>query len=136
MAQVVLAEHARRRGLDVEVSSAGVSAEERGNPIDHRASRTLRAAGYDVPEHRAHKISRAELDDVDVVIAMEQRHLDALKNVPHTAELYLLTDFIPDVAKGTPVEDPWYGNEAGFASTLAQIESAVEGICDYIEARG
>ena len=46
MAEVIAREHAEREGLHgVTISSAGVSAEEAGNPIDPRAAATLTAAG-------------------------------------------------------------------------------------------
>ena len=47
MAQIVLAQRLRELGVsEVEVSSAGVSNEEQGNPIDYRAARLLREQGY------------------------------------------------------------------------------------------
>ena len=44
---------ASERGLDVEITSAGVSDEEHGNPIDRRAAKVLTAAGHDASGHRA-----------------------------------------------------------------------------------
>lgn len=45
MGEIVLRDVAARAGLAVEVSSAGVSAEETGNPIDRRAAAVLREKG-------------------------------------------------------------------------------------------
>ena len=53
MAHAILQQEAARAGVDVVVDSAGVSDEEQGNPIDRRAARVLRDAGYAVPDHRA-----------------------------------------------------------------------------------
>ena len=53
MAHAILEQAAARAGVDVVVDSAGVSDEEQGNPIDRRAARVLRDAGYIVPDHRA-----------------------------------------------------------------------------------
>ena len=50
MAHAVLEQAAARAGVDVVVDSAGVSDEEAGNPIDRRAARVLRDAGYAVPD--------------------------------------------------------------------------------------
>ena len=49
MAHAILEQAAARAGVDVVVDSAGVSDEEAGNPIDRRAARVLRDAGYIVP---------------------------------------------------------------------------------------
>ncbi len=48
MAHAILEQAAARAGVDVVVDSAGVSDEEQGNPIDRRAARVLRDAGYAV----------------------------------------------------------------------------------------
>ncbi len=75
---------ARREGagMDVEFTSAGVSAEELGNPIDPRAVRVMRAAGYETDDHRAHQISAREIRDADLVIAAETHHLDRMRDQP------------------------------------------------------
>ena len=54
----------------VEVDSGGTSAEELGNPIDPRAVRVLRDAGYDVPRRAARQVDRRDLAEHDLVLAM------------------------------------------------------------------
>ena len=61
MAHAIAEQSAARAGIPILVDSAGVSDEERGNPIDPRAARVLRGAGYDVPDHRARQVSASEL---------------------------------------------------------------------------
>lgn len=76
----------------VVVTSAGVSDEEHGNPIDRRAARVLAEHGYGqgtdstarevaarIRSHRAHRISDAELAGADLVLAMTARHLRELE---------------------------------------------------------
>lgn len=114
------------RGTDVE--SFGISTEELGNPIDRRAARTLTAAGYDASGHRARQITREDLLANDLVVAVEPFQLDRLRRMAPEANVVLLNDFDPAKPKGTPLDDPWYGDEAGFADTLADIEAAMPGI--------
>ncbi len=127
MAEVVARAHAARAGLHgVEFSSAGVSAEEAGNPMDPRAVDTLRAAGYRPAGHRAHRITADEARSAAMLIGMEQLHLNRLRKlVPGIHDLYLLTDFDPASRPGTPIEDPWYGDPSDFEVALAQIEAAM-----------
>ena len=66
MAHAVLEQAAARAGVDVIVDSAGVSDEEQGNPIDRRAARVLRDAGYTVPDPRARPIRAGELGEWDL----------------------------------------------------------------------
>ena len=138
MAHAVLEQAAARAGVDVVVDSAGVSDEEQGNPIDRRAARVLRDAGYDVPDHRARQVSAGELDQWDLVLAMTGRHLSALQRlaervgVEHegapasAAELgqgprvCLYRDLDPEGSGDVP--DPWYGGHQDFLDTLEVIE--------------
>lgn len=120
-------------GLDAVVTSAGVSSEEVGNPMDHRAQAVLRRHGYSHAGHRAHRITRAEIEDAELVVGFEAIHLDRMrKAAPGASNLFLLTDFDPDAVPGSGVDDPWYGPQEGFEATLAAIEAAMTGVVDRI----
>lgn len=126
MAEQVAREWAARDGIEADFSSAGVSAEEAGNPIDHRAAAVLRQAGYPVTPHRAHRITADEIRQAELVIGMERLHLERMRRlVPDADNLALLTDFDPEAIPGSPVDDPWYGPSARFSDTLASVEAAM-----------
>lgn len=127
MAEVVAHAFAARDGLrGVRFSSAGVSAEEAGNPMDERAVAALRAAGYAPGEFRAHRITAEEAEGADMLIGMEQLHLSRLRQlVPHAQHLYLMSDFDRNAVPGSAIEDPWYGDDADFVEALEQIERAM-----------
>lgn len=115
--------------LDAVVTSAGVSSEESGHPIDRRAQRVLTDAGYRPGGHRAHLITADEIAAADLVLAFEPLHLARLRQTAPTAShLALVTDFDPDAAPGSGIDDPWYGDLSGFGDTLAAIEAAMPGI--------
>jgi protein-tyrosine phosphatase len=126
MAAVVAGAKAAREGVTkVAFTSAGVSAEESGHPMDSRAVAVLKQAGYQVPPHSAHQVSAAEIIAADLVIGMELLHLDKVRQlVPQADHLYLLSDFNPDALPGSGIEDPWYGDDNDFVVTLQQIEAA------------
>lgn len=136
MAERVAEAYAVREGLeDVEFSSAGVSSEETGNPIDPRAAQWLSEHGYRAGDHRAHRITRTEIDDSDLVVAMEELHRDRMRALhpEHPDRLRLLTDFDPAAEPGSGVPDPWYGDADGFGDTLASVEAAMPGVFAEIE---
>jgi len=135
MAEQVARAWAEREGVDAVFSSAGVSAEESGNPLDSRAAGVLRQAGYPVTPHRAHRITADEIRAATVLVGMERLHLDRMRQiVPEAGNLRLLTDFDPDAAPGSPVDDPWFGPASGFRETLASIEAAMPGLMREITA--
>ncbi len=128
MAQVVAAARARQEGLrGVTFGSAGVSAEEAGNPMDPRAAAVLRAAGYTPSaDFRAHRITADEARSAAMLIGMEQLHISRLRQlVPDAHNLYLMTDFDPNAVPGAGIEDPWYGDDEDFLTALKQIEAAM-----------
>lgn len=127
MAEVVARERAAREGLrGVTFSSAGVSAEEAGNPIDPRAAATLKAAGYNPGPFTAHRITADEAKSAAMLIGMEELHLTKLRAlVPQAHNLYLLRDFDRNAVPGSPIEDPWYGDDSDFETALEEIEAAI-----------
>ena len=99
MAEIVLNDRLVAAGLHmrepdgVVVTSAGVSDEERGNPIDSRARRVLAEAGYGtgaddvsratniaITSHAAHRITDAEIAEADLLLAMTDSHWNVLQH--------------------------------------------------------
>lgn len=98
MAEIVLGDRLAAAGIrmrepdGVVVTSAGVSDEERGNPIDSRARRVLAEAGYGtgaddvsratdiaITSHTAHRITDAEIAEADLLLAMTDSHWNVLQ---------------------------------------------------------
>ena len=98
MAEVVLRDRLAAAGIPdsgpggVTVTSAGVSDEERGNPIDSRARRVLAEAGYGtgaddvsrataiaIASHTAHRVTDAEITEADLLLAMTDSHWNVLQ---------------------------------------------------------
>jgi len=130
MAEVVAKDWAHREGLaHVTFTSAGVSNEEAGNPMDPRAVATLTAAGYHPEPHTARLVTRDEVESAAMVIGMERTHLRRIRQLdPEAGALYLLTDFDPNSIPGTEIDDPWYGDDSDFVVALKQIEAAMPGL--------
>ena len=98
MAEIVLRDRLAAAGIPdsgpggVTVTSAGVSDEERSNPIDSRARRVLTEAGYGVgaddvsratgsaiASHAAHRVTDAEITEADLLLAMTDSHWNVLQ---------------------------------------------------------
>ena len=149
-AHAILEQAATRAGMDVVVDSAGVSDEEAGNPIDRRAARVLRDAGYAVPDHRARQIRAGELGEWDLVLAMTSRHLSVLERLADRAgieregapasaadlrsvdapRICLYRDLDPEGSGDVP--DPWYGGHQDFLDALEVIERVTPVIVDLV----
>lgn len=144
MAAVVLRRLLEDAGLDdrVEVDSAGTGGWHIGDGADRRALTALRGAGYDGSMHRAAQFEAAWLASRDLVLVADRGHLRELRSMGRAANsgfdmshVRLLREFDPDaVAAGTlDVDDPYYGDAAGFERCLAEIVAACAGVVEHIE---
>ncbi|WP_402464624.1 low molecular weight protein-tyrosine-phosphatase [Isoptericola aurantiacus] len=147
MAEVVLRDRFEAAGLadQVEVDSTGVSDEEHGNPVDPRARRVLAAHGYPVGDgHRARQVRADQLGERDLVLAMTARHAQSLRRLADGTEVdvRMYRSFDPTAPQVPPggdesvldVEDPWYGDQGGFETTMAEVEAAADGILEHVRA--
>lgn len=133
MAEFVARQMFAAEGVEARITSAGVSDEEHGGPIDPRARQVLVDNGYPCPGHHAHQIDHDEIMSADLVVAAEPQHVRMMQRMaPGADNIVLLRDFDPECAPGTSLPDPWYGSADGFAETLAAIESAMPGIIERV----
>jgi len=134
MAERIAERMAHDAGLHARFTSAATSTDEIGNPIDRRAARMLQAHGYRTSGHRAHQITADEIRRADLVVAMEQIHIDRLRRLaPDADNLALITDFDPSAAPGSGIDDPWYGPDSAFDVTRGEVERAMPGLLDWIK---
>jgi protein-tyrosine phosphatase len=118
---------------NVQFTSAAAENPNRGEPMDRRATAALKARGYRYEPHGAHQITASEIADADLVIAMEDIHLEMMRAVaPDATNLSLLTDYDPDAEPGSGVPDPWFGSAAGFFLTVDAIEAAMPGVLQRV----
>jgi protein-tyrosine phosphatase len=145
MAEVVLRDRLAAAGLAdrVVVDSGGISDEEDGNPVDRRAASVLREHGYEVPAHRAHQVTREEIGQRDLILAMTARHARWLRTqAPDEAgagrvAMYRSfdpaapsTDSVADESD-LDIDDPWYGDRSDFERTLEQVEAAADAVVEH-----
>lgn len=147
MAEIVLRARFAAAGLAdaVEVDSTGISDEERGNPVDWRARSVLRRHGYPTGDgHRARQTRALDLAERDLVLPMTAAHARALRRLAGgdpalTPRIRMFRGFDP-AAPADPdqpehvldVDDPWYGPEGGFETTLSEVEAAADGIVAHV----
>ena len=134
IAERVAERAAAEAGLtEVEFSSAGTISEDYDDPMDRRAVAVLKERGYRYADHRARRITDAQIESADLVVAMENVHLrSVLELAPDPSKVRLLTDFDPAAVPGSGVPDPWFGSDSGFYDTLNAIEAAMPGLLDHI----
>ena len=131
-AQGVFEQLVETHGLSelVLVDSAGTHAYHVGEQPDQRAAQAAARRGIDMSSQRARRVSEADFDEFDLVVAMDRANYEDLGEVcppGHESKLRLFLEFAPDVAE-QEVPDPYYGGPGGFERVLDLVEAAAAGL--------
>ncbi|ACL58573.1 low molecular weight protein-tyrosine-phosphatase [Methylobacterium nodulans] len=122
LAEAAFRQEAARAGLDAEVGSAGTGHWHVGEPADRRAQAVARRNGVDISAHRARQVDAADFMRFTHIVALDRDNLAVLQRLRprEGAALSLLLDHVPGRA-GEAVADPYYGADAGFDTTWADV---------------
>lgn len=107
------------REQEFAIASAATSTEELGNPVYPPVRRKLREHGIDCAGKTARRITRADYDDYDLLIGMDEynlRNMTRLFGGDPDGKLRLLMSF---AGSGREVADPWYTGD--FESTWRDV---------------
>ncbi len=126
----------KQRGLSdqIRIDSAGTHAYHIGESPDSRSQSTALSRGVNLSAQRARKVEGTDFDRFDYVIAMDRSNLENLKNLQQSnqsAKLHLFMEFANDW-DNQEVPDPYYGGDNGFDQVFDMVQSASEGLLEYI----
>lgn len=129
---------ADRAGILATADSAGTAGWHQDRAPDPRAQAIARARGADISQLRARQVRSEDFRRFTHIVAMDHDNLSALRALrpdDARAALSLLLDHVPGRA-GEAVADPYYGDDAGFAGTWADVSAGAEGLVRLLLARG
>lgn len=126
-----------REGLAgvIETDSAGTGNWHVGDPPDRRSQAAARRRGVELSGLKARKVELADFRRFDLIIAMDQGHLTALRRmVPAEQSPEVVTLFLSylDSPPMLDVPDPYYGGETGFEYVLDLIENGCAALLKHI----
>jgi protein-tyrosine phosphatase len=143
-AEGVMRKLVREAGLQdaIEIDSAGTGGWHVGSSPDARAVAAARAREITLDGY-ARQVDRSDLDDFDLVIAMDSANMRELRQLAvsdeQRAKVRLLREFDPTGAGGgnedLDVPDPYYGAPGGFEEVLDLVQAACAGLLAQIRAR-
>ena len=133
MAEYVMKDLVKKAGKEraFRIASAATSTEELGNPVYPPARRILRQHGIDCAGKTARQISRADYDEYDLLIGMDQANLRNMRSLvggDPSGKLRLLLDYTDHPGS---VADPWYTGD--FEATWMDVLEGCKGLLDALE---
>ncbi|MBS0580953.1 MAG: low molecular weight phosphotyrosine protein phosphatase [Proteobacteria bacterium] len=120
--------------LALELDSAGTAAYHAGSPPDARTVAAAARRGYELSRLRARVVRPEDFDLFDLILAMDQENLAALRRrapVSAQARVRLFLEFAPELER-REVPDPYYGGPNGFEEVLDLAEAAARGLLAYL----
>jgi protein-tyrosine phosphatase len=137
-AEAAIRAAAMEAGLDVDVDSAGTGAWHIGEPPHPEAVAAGARAGLSI-EGRARRVTMADFDRFDVILAMDRSNLkDLMALAPSkasSAKIRLFRTYDPGTT-GDEVPDPWGGPTAGYEETVRIVRAAAAGLITEISENG
>jgi protein-tyrosine phosphatase len=138
LAEAALRVEAERLGLELEIDSAGTGGWHSGEPPDPRAIAAARRAGVDISHLRARKVTGADFERFDHIVALDEENhadLEAIRPPGSRARLSLLLDQVPG-REGQAVADPYYGDDSHFDATWQEVAEAARGLARALTKEG
>lgn len=135
-AQGVFERLVHSQGLDdrILIDSAGTHAYHIGNSPDKRSQAAAKSRGLDLSGQRARKVTLADIEEFDYVLAMDRTNLDDLQDMVTAAQRERVQLFMAFAERWNvdEVPDPYYGGDSGFERVLDMVEDAAAGLLAHI----
>jgi protein-tyrosine phosphatase len=126
MAEGIFRDRFRNFPIPIFFDSAGVAAAHSNEAPDKRAIKCLNGYGIDISMLTARPVKAADFSEFDLILSMDSSNYKVLKKIaPYEAQhIHLLLPY--SGMEMEEVEDPWYGDEAGFEVTYRLLSEAAE----------
>ncbi len=133
MGEFIMKDKAQKGGWDLQVASAGTSAEEEGSPVYPPARRELALHGIGCEGKRAAVLKKEDYKMYDYILCMEssnKRSAERIFGGDPDKKVFRLLDF-SDSPKD--IADPWYTRD--FKTAYREIETGIECFLRFLSQR-
>ncbi|KAJ3564979.1 hypothetical protein NP233_g7941 [Leucocoprinus birnbaumii] len=137
MGEAVLADIAKKRGLNVKVDSAGTAGYHVGEEPDERPRLYAELSLTYFEQHKvpinslARQVKTSDFTQFTHILASDKnnlRDLERIKPSNATAEVRLWGSYLD----GEPIPDPYYGGAGGFESVFQQVTRLSNAFLDTV----
>lgn len=133
LAEGILRERAFKKGIQIEVDSAGTAAYHVGEKPDSRSIKVAKENGIDIKQQKARQFSVSDFDHFDKIYAMDQNNYQNILKLARSIEDknkvgMILNESHPNMNISVP--DPYYGGDDGFQHVFDLLDAACSIILD------
>lgn len=130
LAQGILEHKVKEAGLDWEIDSAGTGAWHVGQRPDRRSCEVAHKYGIDITTQAARQISRADLQDYDIIYCMDSSNYNDVTAhcTPEQKDKVKLIMNEAEPKKNINVPDPYFGGPDGFENVYRMLDSACDAV--------
>ena len=134
MAEFMFKDMVEKAGLSGEfhIASAAMHSDEIGNSVYPPARRKLAEHGIGCAGHAAHRMTKAEYDEYDVIICMDRANLRDVRRLSGgdpEGKAHLALDYAG--RPGEEVADPWYTGD--FEATWQDLSQSLAGLLKALQ---
>lgn len=131
IAEGVLAQKAKERGLDWQVDSAGTNRYHTGEAPHRFSQKVCLQHGIDISGQCARTFTAKDFEQYDIIYALAMDVYREIEKIGGTkAQMNKVKLFLSEQEEGSTasVPDPWYGDESGYLPVYRLIEETCEAI--------
>ncbi|PRB75447.1 low molecular weight protein-tyrosine-phosphatase [Pseudomonas sp. MYb185] len=121
---------AKLAGRSIQVSSAGLGALV-GKPLDATAAEVLTTLGHSLSEHQARQLTVEMLREADLILAMEQKHLQSIHAM--APEARGKTFLFGKWSDNREVPDPYRQQRPAFEHVLKLLDESADAWLPYLK---
>jgi protein-tyrosine phosphatase len=134
LAEVVVKAVAEEKGLAdrFHFESAGTGSWHIGGGADPRSAAKALEKGLSLEHHQAQQITRQNIQDWDIFVAMDKDNQRSLIRMGAEPEAVIMMRDFEGVSPAPDVPDPYYGGEHGFEDAYMMLKTNAHGLLDFL----
>ncbi len=136
MAEGLLRDRAKQRGLNIQTDSAGTIGAHAGEAPHPPAQAAMRRHGHDISDLRARQFRPDDFKHFDLLLAMDHGNLHDIRMLAPNADLSKKARAVMDFARGhndRDVPDPYWGGTGDYEHVYELLTDALEGVLNDVQ---